>query len=158
MKYRVPVADPIIDVIKMPDVKRWNTWLLHIGLGMALPITEAFLLLAWIVVPQGYVFFGDSSPLPNPLRLLTSGFSVLNFNSDLGTSAGFLWLPYLAINWLVSTFVGPAAASRVLTVPIAAMPGFSMYISAFLLSRYWVNSSMKYSRFLFSFVASQVYV
>src|SRR5713226_9269581 len=112
MKYRVPVADLIINMTKMLNLKGWKTWLWHIGLGIALPITEAFLLLAWIVVPQGYVFFGDTSPHPNSLKLLTSGFSVLNFNSDLGTSTGFLWLPYLAINWSISFFIGPASASR----------------------------------------------
>ncbi len=159
MRYRVPVGDIITRIPKMLSSKLRKRWLWHIALGLALPITEAFLALVWIIAPQGYVFFGDTSPLPNPLKLLTSGFSVLNFNSGLGNSAAFLWLPYLAIEWAVSLLVGPAAASRVLTVVIAAMPGFCMYASAFLLSLYWVNSSTKkHARFLFSFVASQVYL
>ncbi len=144
--------------VKMTAWEGSKTWLWHVGLGIGLPVTEALLLLAWIVVPQGYVFFGDTSPLPNPWGLLTSGFSVLNFNSDLGTSTGFLWLPYIALNWLVSLLVGPASASRVLTVVIAALPGCCMYASAFILARYWMDDgTRKWARFLFSFIASQVY-
>ena len=143
----------------MPAWGGSKTWPWHLGLGIGLPVTEAFLLLAWIVVPQGYVFFGDTSPLPNPWRLLTSGFSVLNFNSSLGTSTGFLWLPFIALNWLVSMLVGPASASRVLTVVIAALPGCCMYASAFILALYWVDDGVsKWARFLFSFIASQVYL
>jgi hypothetical protein len=159
LENRVRFAKLITRIVKMPAWGDWKDCLSHIGLGIALPVAEAFLLLAWIVVPQGYVFFGDTSPLTNPLRLLTSGFSVLNFNSDLGTSTAFLWLPYLAINWFSSLFVGPALTSRVLTVLIAAMPGFFMYVGAFILSQYWVNNNTKkYARLLFSFVASQVYL
>jgi hypothetical protein len=159
MKDWMLLTDLGVGRVKIPALKGWKTWLLQIVLGVALPVTEAFLLLAWIVVPRGYVFFGDTSPLPYPLRLLTSGFSVLNFNSDLGTSNGFLWLPYIALNWLISLLVSPESASRVLTVAIAAMPGCYMYASAFILSGYWIKEgTSKWHRLLFSFIASQVYL
>jgi hypothetical protein len=41
---------------------------------------------------------------------------------------------------------------------IGAMPGLFMYVGAFILSQYWVTYPKKYARFLFSFVASQIYL
>lgn len=137
----------------------WKVWAWHLGLGLALPIAESFLLLAWIVIPTGYIFYGDTIPIIDPWRTLTTAFSVLNFGSDLGTSAAFLWSPYLALYTLVSIFVGPASASRVLTVAIAALPGCFMYLGSSLLAHYWLKDVVATRiRLLFSFVASQVYL
>ncbi len=142
----------------LATVRRKN-WAVHLGLGLLLPLTEAFLLLSWIVLPQGYVFYGDATPILNPWTTLNTAFSVRNFQSSLGTSSTFIWLPFVFLYWLVSLVTGAGSTSRFVVVIFAALPGCSMYVGASCLTRSWLKDRITSSEtLLFSAMASQVYL
>jgi hypothetical protein len=63
-------------------------------LAVAIPFIEATLILFPILSPPGFVFYGDVSPILEPYNTLISSYSMLNFQSAMGPSSAFIWIPF----------------------------------------------------------------